>query len=45
MLEGLKVALTPSDWEWAPDPALAIYGSEQLKVADDEWASGLIRLF
>lgn len=45
VLEGLKVALTPSDWEWAPDPALAVYGSEKLKVTDDEWTSGLIRLF
>lgn len=44
VLEGLKVALAPSDWEWAPDPALAIYGSEQLKVTDDEWTSGLIKL-
>lgn len=45
VLEGLKVALTESDWEWAPDPALAIYGSEQLKITADEWISGLIRLF
>lgn len=43
MLEGLKAALEPSDWEWIPDPALAVYGNS-LELGDGESSSGLIRI-